>query len=97
MFGVLNAFYYRKILYGRLCKCLRVFVIFIRTDELSRWLRESTCNAGNAVLIHGSGRSPGEGNGYPFQCSCLEKSIDKEPGGLQSWGCKVSDTTEQLN
>ena len=27
--------------------------------------------------IPGSGRSPGEGNGYPFQYSCLEKSMDR--------------------
>ena len=34
----------------------------------------------------GRGRPPGEGNGYPLQYSCLEKSMDKEPGGLQSMG-----------
>ena len=31
-------------------------------------------------LISGLGRSPGEGNGYSLQYSCLEKSLDKEPG-----------------
>jgi len=25
----------------------------------------------------GSGRSPGEGNGYPLQYSCLEDSMDR--------------------
>ena len=30
---------------------------------------------GNAGLIPGSGRSPGEGNGKPLQYSCLENSI----------------------
>ena len=25
-----------------------------------------------------SGSSPGEGNGYSLQCSCLENSMDKE-------------------
>ena len=34
--------------------------------------KESTCNAGDWVVILGSGRSPGEGNGYPLQYSCLE-------------------------
>ena len=29
--------------------------------------KESTCNAGNLSSIPRSGRSPGEGNGYPFQ------------------------------
>ena len=33
-------------------------------------------------FIPGSGRSPGEGNGYPLQYSCLENSIDR--AALQS-------------
>ena len=44
-------------------------------------------NAGdtrNSGLIPELRRSPGVGNGNPFQCSCLENSMDKEPGGLQS-------------
>ena len=28
--------------------------------------KESACNAGDMDLIPGSGRSPGEGNGYPL-------------------------------
>ena len=39
--------------------------------------------AGDAGLIPGLGRSPGEGNGNPLQYSCLENLIDKEPGKLQ--------------
>ena len=35
---------------------------------------------GDMSLIPGLGRSPGEGNGYPLQYSCLENSIE-EPGG----------------
>ena len=31
--------------------------------------KESTCNAGDPGSISGSGRSAGEGIGYPFQCS----------------------------
>ena len=38
----------------------------------------------------GSGRSPGEGNGYPLQYPCLETPWTEEPGGLQSVGCKGS-------
>ena len=38
--------------------------------------KESACNAGDLGLIPGLGRSPGEGNGYPPQYSCLENSID---------------------
>ena len=39
---------------------------------------------GDPGLILGSGRSPGEGTGNPFQFSCLENSWTEEPGGLQS-------------
>ena len=34
-------------------------------------------NAGDSGLIPGSGRSPGVGNGNPFQYSCLEKFMDR--------------------
>ena len=34
-------------------------------------------NAGNPGSIYGPGRLPGEWNGYPLQCSCLEKSMDR--------------------
>ena len=51
-------------------------------------------NAGDvrdAGLIPGSGRSPGEGNGNPFQYSCLENPMD----GGASWAThKESDTTK---
>ena len=29
------------------------------------------------TLIPGSGRSPGEGNGFPLPYSCLENSMDR--------------------
>ena len=58
--------------------------------------QESACNSGDLGLILGSGRSSGEGNGYPLQYSCLEKSMDREAAGLQSIGGKELDTTEGL-
>ena len=39
--------------------------------------KEFTCNAEHPGLIPGSGRSPGEGNGYPLQYSCLENPMDR--------------------
>ena len=39
--------------------------------------KESTCNASGLDSIPGLGRSPGEGNGYPLQYSCLENSMDR--------------------
>ena len=56
---------------------------------------ESACSAGHLSSILGSGSSPGEGNGYPLQCSCLENPhrqrglVDYSP-----WGHKESDMTE---
>ena len=34
-------------------------------------VKNSPTSAGDADSIPGSGRSPEEGNGNPFQCSCL--------------------------
>ena len=42
--------------------------------------------------LPGSGRSPGEGRGYPLQYSGLENSMD-----YSSWSHKESDTTEHLS
>ena len=38
------------------------------------------------VLVPGLGRSPGEGNGHPLQCSCLENPMDRGAWRLQSTG-----------
>ena len=50
------------------------------------------CSWGDLGLIPGFGRSPGEGNAYPLQCSGLENSMVYSP-----WGCKESDMTERLS
>ena len=39
--------------------------------------KEFARDAGDPVLIPGSGRSPREGNGNPLQYSCLENSMDR--------------------
>ena len=39
--------------------------------------KESACNVGDPGSIPGSGRSPGEENGKPLQCSCLENPMDR--------------------
>ena len=38
---------------------------------------ESACDAGDLGSIPGLGSSPGEGNGSPFQYSCLENFMDR--------------------
>ena len=49
--------------------------------------KESACIAEDPGLIPGSGRSPGEGNGYPLQYSGLENSMDRE-----AWQATKSQT-----
>ena len=59
--------------------------------------KESACNAGDPGSIPGLGRSPGGGHGNPLQPSCLENLRGQRSlAGYSSWGCKESDTTEQL-
>ena len=54
--------------------------------------KESACNVGDLSLIPGSGRSPGEGNGYPFQYSCLENSTDRGVWQATVYGVAKSRT-----
>ena len=42
-------------------------------------VKNPPANAGDAGLIPGLGRSPGEGNGNPLQYSCLEDPMDRGP------------------
>ena len=44
--------------------------------------KASAYNVGDPGSIPGLGRSPREGNGNPFQYSCLGKSHGGEPGRL---------------
>ena len=39
-------------------------------------VKASACNEGDLGSIPGSGVSPGEGNGNPLLCSCLENPMD---------------------
>ena len=58
---------------------------------------ESAWKAGDPGSIPGSGRSPGEGNGYPLRYSCLENSMDTGAWRATVHGSTESDTTERLS
>ena len=61
--------------------------------------KESTCDKRDVSLIPGSGRSPGEGNGYPLQCPCLENPMERGAwrAAVSPWGREEWDTPKQLN
>ena len=54
--------------------------------------KESACIAGDLDSIPGSGRSPGEKNGYPLQYSCLENFADRGALWVTSHGVTKSQT-----
>ena len=50
--------------------------------------KESTCNAGDPSLIPGSGRSAGEGIGYPLQyswASLVAQLVSNPPAKQETW------------
>ena len=54
--------------------------------------KECACNPGDLDLIPGSGRSLGEGSGYPHQYSCLENSMDRGDWQATAHGVAKSQT-----
>ena len=88
----------------RVCVCVSVYVCIYIKGEVGKnqvilWLvrgfpddsvvKNMPANTGDASLIPGLGRSPGEANGNAFQYSCLENPMDR--GGWQAtvWGHRV--------
>ena len=52
--------------------------------------KESACIAEDLGLIPGLGKSPGEGNGNPFQYSCLENPMNRG-----AWRATVHEVAKQ--
>ena len=55
-------------------------------------VKNPPADAGDVSLILGSGRSLGGGHGNPLQYSCLENSVDRGAGRLQSMGSQKNQT-----
>ena len=54
-------------------------------------------HTGDVGLIPGLERSPGEGNGYPLQYSCLENPMDRSAWEAIVHRVTESDTTEHAH
>ena len=54
--------------------------------------KASAYKAGDPGSIPGSGRFPGEGNGNPLHCSCLQNPMDRE-----AWWPTVHRVTKELD
>ena len=55
-------------------------------------VKNPPANAGDMDLIPESGRSPGEGNGNPFQYSGLEKPMNRGAWQATVYGVEKSQT-----
>ena len=53
-------------------------------------VKNPPANIGDTDSMPGLGRSPGEGNGHPFQYSCLGNPMDRE-----AWWATVHGFTEE--
>ena len=58
--------------------------------------KESASKPGDPGSVPASARSPGEGNGYPLQYSCLKNSLDRGAWQATVHGVSELDTAEQL-
>ena len=60
---------------------------------------ESACNAGDPSLIPASGRSPGEGIGYPFQyswASLVSQMVNESASNVTIWDYLVAQLVKNL-
>ena len=57
-------------------------------------VKNPPANARDTGSIPGLGRSPGEGNGNPLQCSYLGNPMDRGAWRVSPWGPKELDMTE---
>ena len=65
-----------------MCVLILVYLWIIFSFPGGLVVKNTPAKAGDEGLIPGSGRPPGEGNGYPLQYSFLENVMDR--GAWQS-------------
>ena len=67
----------------------------IKASQVAQIVKLFACNVGDLGLIPELGRSPGEGNGYSLQYSCLENPMDR--GAWQATVHGVTKSQTRLN
>ena len=71
-----------------------VLINIHNNNDIFSVVKNLPANAGDMSLIPGLGISPGEGNGNPFQCSCLGNPMNRGTWRATVHGVsKESDTT----
>ena len=70
------SFCFKKVVVVYLYSSILGYLLTYRGFPYGSADKESACNVGDLGSIPGLGRSPGEGNGYPLQCTGLENSVD---------------------
>ena len=75
---------FSKVIQLYVCVCMCVYVcaracmcVCVKGFPGDSAVKNPLVNAGDMGLVPGSGRSSGEGNDYPLQCSCLGNPMDK--------------------
>ena len=68
--------------------------VYIQASLVSQSVKKSACNSGDLGSVSGLERSPGEGNVYPLQYSCLKNPMDQ--GGWWAIVHRVAKIQTQL-
>ena len=92
---VTKYFYYQSVTYSHQMNVEFIYVKSILYSENRGFpngsvVKNPPANIGDTDLMPGLGRSPGEGNGHPFQYSCLGNPMDRE-----AWWATVHGFTEE--
>ena len=77
------------------CNCIWQSYLYIWVSQLTLVAKNPPAKAGDvrdAGSIPGLGRSPGEGNGYPLQYSCLENPMHRRAWWATVYGVTKSQT-----
>ena len=82
--------YHRKLL-----DMEKVYMVYSQMEQLAKNSPATAGDARNSGLIPGSGRSSGEGNGIPLQCSCVGNITDR--GAWRATVHKVAESQTRLN